>query len=395
MIIHDKKLLDDLALLKEADSLQKGGFINKEQKNTIKKELPDFKAHNNILVRLIFFLLGSFLYLSICGMISLFSYAFLGLGLSLELSSIQIYCYLFAGIGFAGAEFLSNQKYYRHGLDDAFILGMLMSIGFAVAITTEGYEFIIAIFVAISSFLAYRRYLHLLSMLVFCLALSAVLYYGMLELGTIGITILIFTFTIFAGIFYFFTKERIKKLTESYYYNGLLLANSFCLVLFCFSSNYLIVRELSAELLTYEVLPGQHIPFAIFFYSFALLIVPIIYLIQALRTKDRIMLWIGFLAFAFSILKIQFYYTVLPIDIVLILGGMVLFTIAYFSIKKIKNNESGVTFKFDRINNSDIILNAEALVVASAFSIKPEIKTESPMEFGGGDFSGGGSGGTF
>ncbi|MEZ0131039.1 hypothetical protein AB9T88_15225, partial [Flavobacterium sp. LBUM151] len=369
MIIHDKKLLNDLALLEEADSLQKAGFISKEQKDIIKKQLSDFKAHNNILVRLGFFLLGSFLYSSICGTISL-------LGLSGERFFFEICCYLFAGVGFAGAEVLSNQKYYRHGLDDAFILGMIMNIGFAVAITTEGYELIIAVFVSIASFLAYRRYLHLLSMLVFCLALSVVLFYGMFEIGTIGKTILPFVAMIFAGVFYFFTKVKIKSLTESYYYNGLLLANSFCLILFYLSCNYLVVRELSAELLGNEVLPGQDIPFAYFFYAFTF-IVPVLYLVQALKTKDRIMLWISFLAIAFSIYTIRFYYSVLPIEIALTIGGMVLFAIAYFSIKKLKNNEVGVTFKPDLINNSNAILNAEALIVASAFSIKPEVKTES------------------
>lgn len=387
MIIHDKKLLDDLALLEEADSLQKAGFISKEQKDIIKKQLPDFKAHNNILVRLGFFLLGSFLYSSICGTISL-------LGLSGERFFFEICCYLFAGVGFAGAEVLSNQKYYRHGLDDAFILGMIMNIGFAVAITTEGYELIIAIFVSIASFLAYRRYLHLLSMLVFCLALSAVLFYGMFEIGTIGKTILPFVAMILAGVFYFFTKVKIKSLTESYYYNGLLLANSFCLILFYLSCNYLVVRELSAELLGNEVLPGQDIPFSYFFYAFTF-IVPAVYLVQALRTKDRIMLWISFLAIAFSIYTIRFYYSVLPIEVALTLGGMVLFTIAFFSIRKLKNNEVGVTFKPDRINNSNALLNAEALIVASTFGLKPEVKPESPMEFGGGGFSGGGSDGSF
>ncbi|WP_264537220.1 hypothetical protein [Flavobacterium sp. N1736] len=388
MIIHDKKILKDIALLEEANSLQKAGFISKEQRDLIKKELSDFKTQNNILIRLGFFLLGSFLYSSICGTVSL-------IGLSgISESYFQIFFYIFGAIGFAGSEVLANQKYHNHGLDDAFILGVILNIGIAVAITTDGYELIIAAFVAVVSFLMYRRYLHLPSMLVFCLASSAFLFYGMFEFGTIGKTILPFTAMLFAAGFYFFTKNSIQKLTESYYYNGLLLANSFCLILFYLSCNYLIVRELSAALLGNEVLPGQDIPFAVFFYAFTL-IVPVIYLLQALRTKDRIMLWISFLAVAFSIYTIRFYYSVLPIEIALTLGGLVLFAIAYFSIKKIKDKETGLTFKPDRINNSNTILNAEALIVASAFGLKPEVKAESPMDFGGGGFSGGGSEGTF
>ena len=387
MILHNKNLLNNLALVEEAETLESGGFISKEQKKIIKNVLPAFRSQSNILVRLGFFLLGSFLYSSICGAISL-------IGLSGEDFYFKICCYLFAGVGIIGAEFLANQKYYRHGLDDAFILGILLNIGFAIAITTEGYEIIIAVFVAITSFLTYRRYLHLLSMLVFCLASSAVLFFGMFEIGDIGKTILPYVAMLASAGFYLFTKNRIKSLTGWYYYNGLLLANSFCLILFYLSCNYLVVRELSFELLGVDVLPGKDIPFAFFFYAFTF-IVPVVYLVQALKTKDRIMLWISLAAIGFSIFTIRFYYSVLPIEVALTFGGLVLFVIAYFSIQNLKNKEEGLTFKPDRINNSNAILNAEALIVASTFGMKPEVKTDSPMDFGGGGFSGGGSGGSF
>ena len=388
MIAHDKQLLQDLALLDEANSLQNAGFISKEQKDLIKKQLPDFKRHKNILVRLGFFLLGSFLYGSICGAISI-------VGMAGEQYYFQICCYIFAAVGFAAAEFLASQKFYGHGLDDAFILGSILNIGLAIGISTDGYELIIAVFMAIAAFVMYRRYLHLPSLLVFCVAFAAVLFYGLFEFGPIGKTILPFVAMLFAAGFYFFTKKTMERLTESYYYNGLLLANSFCLILFYLSCNYLVVRELSVMLLGNEILPGTDIPFAYFFYGFTL-IVPILYLIQALKTKDRIMLWISFLAIAFSIYTIRFYYSVLPIEVALTFGGLVLFAIAYFSIKNLKEKESGLTFKPDRINNSNNLLNAEALIVASAFGMKPQVKPESsPMEFGGGGFSGGGSDGSF
>lgn len=409
MIAHDKKLLDNLFLTEEADSLKDGGFISKEQKKIIRNELPSFKIQNNILVRLGFFVLGAFLYLSICGVIALMGLT----GGSSEHYFFNICCYIFAIIGIVGAEILINNKYYRHGLDDAFILGILLNIGAAVFISAEYYyrqdfysddfdsgpnsyvEILTAIFVSIASFLTYRRYLHLLSILVFCISSTAVLFFGMFEVGTIGKTILPFVAMLVSTGFYFFTRNRIKNLKESYYYNGLLLANSFCLILFYLSCNYLVVRELSAELLGTEVKPGTDIPFAFFFYAFTF-IVPAVYLVCALKTKDRIMLWISFLAIGFSIFTIRFYYSVLPIEIALTLGGLVLFTIAYFSIKALKEKENGLTFRPDRINHSENFLNAEAFVIASTFGMKPEVKpSQSPMEFGGGGFSGGGSKGSF
>jgi len=387
MIVYDKNLLDNLTLVEEANSLQSAGFISKEQKDLIKKELPAFKRQSNILVRLGFFLLGSFLYSSICGVISL-------VGLSGERIFFEICCYIFAAVGFGCAEYLAHERYYEHGLDDAFILGGILNVGFAVAITTEGYEVAVAFFVAIASFMSYRRYLHLLSLLIFCISALALLCFGMFEFGDIGKSILPFVAMIISGVVYFGTRKIINALDKSYYYKGLLWGNTFCLVLFYLSCNYLIVRELSSELLGTEVLPGKDIPFAYFFYALTFL-VPAIYLAGALKTKDRIMLWVSFLAIGFAIFTVRFYYSVLPVEIALTVGGLLLFGIAYFSIQKLKHKETGLTFKPDRINNSNAILNAEALIVASTFGLKPEVKTESPMEFGGGGFSGGGSGGSF
>lgn len=387
MIVYDTKILDNEILVDEANTLYKGGFISKEQKQFIKKELPVFRSQNNILVRIGFFLLGSFLYGSICGAISI-------IGMNAENAYFKICCYIFAAVGFAGSELLAKQNYHNHGLDDAFILGAVLNIGFAIGITTDGYESVIAFFMAVVSIYMFLRYLHLLSMLVFCLSITAFLFFQMFEFGEIGKNVLPFTAMIFAAICYFLTRKFISNLSKSYYYNGLLLANSFCLILFYLSCNYLVVRELSSELLGTEVQPGTDIPFAFFFYGFTF-VVPIIYLVQALRAKDRFMLWISFLAIGFSIYTIRFYYAVLPIELALTLGGIILFAIAYFSIKKLKEKESGVTFKQDRINHSDNFLHAEALIVASTFGIKPEVKVDSPMEFGGGGFSGGGSAGNF
>jgi hypothetical protein len=387
MIAHDKNLLNNLSLIEEANSLQAGGFISKEQNTIIKKNLSGFKIHDNILVRLGFFLLGSFLYVSICGAFSL-------LGLDGGQTFWKICFYIFAIIGFVGSNILANQKYYAHGLDDAFNLGALLNLGIAIGITTDGYEIVIAFFIAVASFLMYLRYIHLPSALIFCLASSSVLFYGMFEFGTMGKTILPFVALLFSAGLYFFTKKGLNNFNENYYYKGILLANSFYLVLFYLSCNYLVVRELSVMLLGNKINPGEDIPFAFFFYAFTV-IVPIFYLAQAIKTKDRIMLWISFLAFGFSIYTIRFYYSVLPIEVALTFGGLVLFTLAYLSIKTIKDNESGLTFKPDRINNSNANLNAEMLIVTSQFGLKPEAVNESPMEFGRGDFSGGGSGGKF
>lgn len=389
MILLDKSKLENSALIEEAYSLKNAGFIGKEQLDFIKKELPVLNNHKNILVRIGFFLLGCFLYSSLCGVISL-------LGLSGIEESWKIFPYLFAIIGVVGSEILTKQNYHHHGLDDAFILGLQLNIGFAVGVSTDGDNILaITIAVTIVSLIAYLRYVHLLSALVFYLAFTATLGYAIFDFLEAGQAILPFFMMLYGIGTYYFCRRIISKLEEPFYYNGILLIKSLSLILLYFSGNYLVVREFSASLADtyYEVSP--EIPFAFFFWIFTFGI-PVLYLVFALKNKDRIMLWISFAAIAFSFYSFRFYYSVLPIEVALTLGGVVLFAIAFLSIKRLKHKETGLTFKPDRISNSNAFLNAEALIVASAFGMKPEVKSpESPMEFGGGGFSGGGSEGNF
>lgn len=107
------------------------------------------------------------------------------------------------------------------------------------------------------------------------------------------------------------------------------------------------------------------------------------------------MLWIGVLALTFSIYSIRYYYALLPIEITLTIGGIVIFFFSYFVIKSIREKESGITFKIDRFLNSNALANAEILITATQMSIKPTAVDGSKMKFGGGDFSGGGSSGNF
>jgi hypothetical protein len=84
----------------------------------------------------------------------------------------------------------------------------------------------------------------------------------------------------------------------------------------------------------------------------------------------------------------------LSIEIILPVDGILLFAFTYLTIRRLKNKETGVTFKPDRFTKTNAFLNPEILL-SSQLGLKPETTTESNIEFGGGDFSGDGSGGEF
>lgn len=386
MIAYDKTELENVTLVEEAQSLETAGFIDKQQYGFITKELTTLKSQSNILIRAGFFLLGCFLYSSICGFLTLISYDVID-------ENYAFLIYVYAIIGFAGTEFLARQKYYGHGLDDAFLLGAQLALAIAVRVSTDGNGLLIALTITITSLLCYLRYVHLSMALLFCLSATTGLVYTLFEFGSTGKTILPFVTMLFSAGIYYCSKINLKKLKMPFYHKGILLANSFGLILFYLSGNYLVVRELSVALLGTEIAPNSDISFAPFFYAFTF-IVPAAYLAYSLLKKDRLMLWIGSLALAFSIYTIRYYYAVLPLETFLTIAGLVLFAFTYYAIKRLKNNATGITFRPDRFTNAKAFTNAEALI-SSQLGVKPGTIQESNMEFGGGDFSGGGSGGEF
>jgi hypothetical protein len=328
-------------------------------------------------------------------MISLFGFAIID-------DAYLPFIYLFAIVGFGAKEFMSREmKYFGFGLDDAFILGAILALLIAVGLTFQkNYDpnfLTVIIFMAIVSSISYLRYLNLSLALLACIGITACLAYITFEYCVIGKSILPFVLLLFSGSCYFISKKTLQNLTAPYYSKGLKLAKGFCLILFYLAGNYYVVRELNFSLSGKYYYDGvsPEIPFAIFFWAFTISI-PVVYLVFSLKNKDRMMLWIGFLALCFAFFTIRTYHHVLPPEVTLTIGGLVVFAFTYFTIKKTKHKETGITFKADRFTNPNAFANLQTLVVASQFGLKPEAKAEeSPMEFGGGGFSGGGSGGEF
>ncbi len=388
MIVYNKQRLENSLLIDDTKVLKEAGFITNDQVNANSKGLETLKTQNNLLIRIGLFILGIILYGSICGTLSLFSMG------AFE-HYYKIIFILFAIIGIAGSEFMSHNLYYfGYGLDDAFVLGAIMWFCIAIGVISDGDEFVISSTLVLLSAITYLRYLHAYTALLLCFGIAGCVFYGSYNLVTIGKMIIPFALMIVAVFLYFVSKKGKSTSSLSLFTNGFQVIYGFSLVLFYAAGNYLVVRELSKELMGTAVPAGKDIPFAFLFYGFTF-IFPIAYIVFSLFQKDRIMLWIGILAFGFSIYTIRFYYHLLPVEVALTLGGIVLFVFTYFSIKKLKNKTNGVTFKPDRFQNQSFT-NAETLLVATKFGIQPEIPTpENNIDFGGGGFSGGGSSGGF
>ncbi|MGG7036249.1 MAG: hypothetical protein ACI7YS_13790 [Flavobacterium sp.] len=384
MAAYDKNKLENTFLIEEGELLFDKKFISKEHFQNIKSQMPALKT-SSFFIRIGFFLLGCLLMSSILGLISL---AFMDIFQRNE----YLMFYMGGIIAIAGCEILSKNDYYKHGLNDAFVLSIILFWSVAIGMSSNSVTLAFAMLILAGSF-ACIRYVHSISALITCIGFVALSVDLVIEHKLCNKAYLPFI-GLFLGLIFYFVNQLLTKNEKFYFYkNSFFLVKIFSLLLIYFSMNYLVVRELSELLMDIVVEKGKDIPFAVIFYVLTFAI-PVFYIAYGLSKKDRTFLLIGLFTFGFGVFTIRYYYAILPIETALVLGGILLFAISYFAIQKLKMNITGLTFLPDRGMDSSFILNAQAFLI-TAQNIKQPVSSESKMSFGGGGFSGGGAGESF
>ena len=402
MIAFNQTALNATFLVDEASNLKSSGFIVNNDLLAVKEQKNALKCNKNIFFRIGFLLLGLLLFGSV--MLVLAWFVFLGDNNS-QTSSI-IYFALASIFGVFACEIISKQ-HYRFGIDDAFIVSTigcifgfifclleynLSSNEFGASDFTNGWSGVLSFAFAIVSAVFCLRYCNWVSCLLSaCAAVCS--FYFFCNSFVFGLKLMPFLMLLF-GIGLFFLQHFLQVKNKQYFYlNSLLVVKVMSLALIYFSCNYLVVRQLSESLLGTVISKGQNILFAPFFWACTFL-VPMFYLVWSILKKDKVLLYIGFLTLCFSMFTFRSYYSVLPIEIAMTLGGFVVFVCTLFIIKRIQNKVTGVTFKPARNANSGVLVGIEALIVNSQVNVS-QTSLENPMKFGGGGFSGGGAGDSF
>jgi hypothetical protein len=386
MLVYNPFDVENYFLNQQLNLLVDENFIPQKQEVFNIEHQTKLNSNENILLRSGFILLGMFLFSSIFGVIGLVL-------LSGSNGHAGWYIVLFAQF-FAclfGVELLARQNYYSHGLLD---VAILYSIGILAAAFAYLFEADLPVYLVmlVAGTAAGIRYLHPPAVLVACFGLVLLIFKVINSYLDLAV-VMPFVGLLLAVALYFGYLKLSENIKYYYHKYNFQILKIFSLFLAYFSMNYLVVRQLSEELLGLELKTGTDIPFAIIFYAFTFLS-PIFYIYYSLKKHDRTFMYIGFFCIAFSFFTIRFYHSLLPIEIALTLGGVVLFSIAFVAMKLFKKKTENITFEADRNNKESMFLNAQSLIVNSAINVQP-VGTNSDMEFGGGQFSGGGAGENF
>ena len=307
------------------------------------------------------------------------------LGLGSNSITLGVFLVIFSVVSIVVLEyFIKNKKLYWSGIDNALLYAAIgfLYIGILSIIDFNFPEYLYPLIFLLVLIPALIRYADpLVSFGVFvCFFLFVFL---LANTFTWGKTLLPFIMMAISAVVYFFSKSLKKSI---YYADAQFIIETLALAMLYLSGNYFVVREANAMLNNQS--PSVEIPFSIIFWIFTFFI-PFLYLYFGARRKQHNAIILGLLALAFSVFTYRSYFSVMPIEWALTLGGVILIVIAVFGIKYFKMEKFNLSSEPDEQGKFQKL---ESILVAQSFQTKI---SDDSFKFGGGDGGGAGADGKY
>ena len=214
----------------------------------------------------------------------------------------------------------------------------------------------------------------------------AIVVLATMKFPKIAPSVLSFVVMFFAIITYFSSVKLQKSIESRFWKNNLDIVEGLSLVLFYASGNYFVLQQANE---TYFNNPTVALAPLFWFLTFA---IPVFYMYQGLKQKNRLILSMGLLGIAAGVATFRYYFHIMPLEVAAIIAGAILLVIAYFSIQYLKRHQTLFTYEED--GDKPFYQQAESLIVAQSLGGATPQEGEKPL-FGGGDFGGGGAGENF
>jgi hypothetical protein len=386
MIAYNHQSLDNLDLQQQAREAFEKQLISLDEYDRIRAAFPYSFFIPDIFVRIGLFLLTAIAAAAVLGL-------FLLAGLGGGEQSLSISFFLLGIVTVVVLElFIRQRKMKGSGVDDALLwFAILMLLGginsSIVQKVTPATESGLVLILALIAILRYAD--HGMTLVAYG-AFLCLIFYTVAQWGSVARALLPFLIMgLSIGCYFLFS--RLHETSEARHYHSCLQLLRFAtlLSLYAAGNNY-IVRELNT------VISAGHgpIPFGWLWWAFTALI-PIAYIIKGVWKKDILFLWTGMALAAASILTIRYYYHLLPAEIVMIMGGIVLIAAVYGLSRYLRTPKKGFTAAASDQQHSLGGLPVEGLIIAESFSGVTARPADGGTHFGGGDTGAGGAGGQY
>lgn len=368
----------------------KQGFLKQEQYANIKKEYHSDYNNPNIFLKIGLFIFTILAASFSVGIASLF--LLIPFEQNYTIGLILQCIFLGTAFTFILNYLIKNNRLYHSGVDNALLymaLGAFCTAIFLIFENTKLPTWLMLSFCLPFFVIATIKYAHVLVTIATYLLSLAIIVFLSLEFS-LGKTLLPFIIMICSTIAYFITKKLSKRSDYSYYEKCVEVLKMLALITLYLGGNYLIVREANAQINHLPDPVSPQIAFAPMFYFFTI-IIPVVYIFFGLKNHDRLLLLIGLLAVGFSIFTYRFYFSVLPVEIALTLGGVTLIALAGGCIHYLRTTKNGLTSQPDDEPRG---LNLESIIISEVMQNKIPQQGDT-FQFGGGDAGGGGAGGEY
>jgi hypothetical protein len=388
MIAYNRTNLDNLYTRGQAKEAFTSGCISGEENTKIGAAYPvDLYTPN------IFICVGLFLLTIVIAACSLGLFLLISAGNSESFTPLLI---VFGLICYGALEYVvHNRRHFKSGVDYAL---MWMSAGliyagifFAVnnaSITAQ------CITVFAISLLFTLRFGNFIMALLACAALLVFIVH--IVMGFNRAVQLLAPFIIMAfSIGLWLLSLRLDNYKKYRHYRASITALKVAaLTSFYIAGNYFVVREMSG----YMFGPSQNGGDISMGWLFWILTValPLFYIYQGIRKKDALFLWTGLALIVATVFTVRYYYSVMPVEWALVIGGIVMITISYGLIRYLKTPKHGFTSEENGRKHLLENLHLESLVIAETFAGAGAVKAPAnDFQFGGGSGGGGGAGGQY
>jgi uncharacterized membrane protein YgcG len=381
--------LYNLAVIKETKRWLKQQLIENDQFLKISEAYPSPFYHPNFTVRILLFVAALFAVSGVTGLYTLFITSFKENELF-----ISIACMVYGIVSFIFLENILIQRnhHYKSGVNEALIYH---SCGFTMGGFMGIFDFnehiglftglIVLTFAAI-------RYLDLVCTVLATLCLAGIIFYEFYNFGGIFQQVIPFVFILSFTLLYFIIKKLKRKNTLKFWSNNLLIIEFMSLLFIYAAGNYLVVRELSIELMDLILEEGNDIPFAFIFYGLTVLI-PVGYLYFGIKNKDVVLLRVSLIVIAFSVFTFKYYYSFGHPEITLTVAGIFLLGLTILLLNYLKTIRYGFT-RENILGEKWANVNAEAFIISQTMGGN-QVTTQEQFKGGGGGFGGGGATGSF
>lgn len=386
MITYNRQSLDHLDQQQQARDAFEKKLITQEEYDRIRAARPYQFYLPDPFIRIGLFLLT--VVAAACGL-GLFLLGALGGG-EMSMSIVTI---LFGVICIFVLEvFIHQRKMYGAGVDDAllWIGATLIFVGVEFYPNAGMSHTVESGFVLLLALLGILRYLDHGMALVAYGAFLCLIFYSVGSLGPVARSLLPFL-VIGLSIAGYALFTRFAARPKLRHYHSCLGILRLATLISCYGAgNYYIVRELNA------VISGQPGPIALGWLWWTLtLAIPIFYIVRGIKNKNTLFLWTGLALVAATIFTIRNYYHLAPVELELILGGVILLAGVYGLTRYLRTPKYGFTAEAPDHPHTLERLPVEGIILAESFSNVASQPADPGVRFGGGTTGGGGAGGQF